>query len=129
MAKHMRTTVLKDTELQKAQPSTVIARLFKIFPYPYAHYPIDQARRFSDKVHGCPESQASVFHGSLPKQPISLEANGLWRCYELEFSVDTPSPKEHFQISLQINNELNEVGRSITVPFASYEWGHSDSFP
>ena len=26
----MRTTVLKDTELQKAQPSTVIAKLFKI---------------------------------------------------------------------------------------------------
>ncbi|WP_419535856.1 hypothetical protein [Endozoicomonas sp.] len=100
-----------------------------VFPYPYAHYPTEQAKRFSDKIHGCPESQPRVFQGSLPKQPINLEANGLWSCYELEFSVNTPSPRTHFKVDLNVNNERNQLVRAITIPFSPYNWGHSDSFP
>ncbi|WP_419835106.1 hypothetical protein [Endozoicomonas atrinae] len=48
-----------------------------VFPYPYAHYPTEQAKRFSDKTHGCPESQSQDYQGSIPVQPVNLEANGL----------------------------------------------------
>jgi len=94
---------------------------------PYAYYSNSQARNSGVREVMCPESQQ--FSSGLPESPINLLNNGMWECYDLVFSVDTPSPRMKFQMEVDVKDNKSSLNHTFKVPFEAYEWGHSDSFP